>query len=266
MSVQKIFFGSNLKFLRERKGLSQETLAERLHMTRSKLSALESGQTKAPQPEDLLRISESFQISIDSLLKVNLSSLRALQLRELEAGNDVYITGSKIRVLAISVDRDNNENAEYVPVKAKAGYRGGLADPEFVASLPKFHIPTLPKHGTFRTFPISGDSMLIPDGSEVTGQYVENWQDMRPGTPCIAILNGVDDFVFKLVTLQKDGAFILQSLNPLYAPYTVSAGEVLELWKFHLLHTRELPGPVTELQELKQMFSELKQEIKSLKK
>jgi hypothetical protein len=95
---------------------------------------------------------------------------------------------------------------------------------------------------------------------------VENWQDMRPGTPCIAILNVVDDFVFKLVTLQKDGAFILQSLNPLYAPYTVAAGEVLELWKFHLLHTRELPGPVTELQELKQMFSELKQEIKSLKK
>ncbi|WP_225975053.1 helix-turn-helix domain-containing protein [Anseongella ginsenosidimutans] len=48
MTSQKIFFCSNLKFLRERKKISQEALAEKLHITRSKLNALENGQTKAP--------------------------------------------------------------------------------------------------------------------------------------------------------------------------------------------------------------------------
>lgn len=264
MNQQKIFFGSNLKFLRERKNMSQETLAQVLDMTRSKLYALESGQTKAPQPEDLIRISEYFKISVDSLLKVNLSKLLEVQLRELEAGNDVYMMGSKIRVLAISVDKDNNENVEYVPIKAKAGYRTGYTDPEYVASLPKFHIPSLPRHGTFRTFPISGDSMLIPDGSEVTGEYVENWQALKPDTPCVVILNGNNDFVFKKVSFQKDKKFLLSSLNELYAPYTVAADEVLELWKFKKLHLNELPEKPTDLQELKNMLLELKIEIKAL--
>lgn len=266
MNGQKIFFGSNLKFLRERKKLSQELLAEELGISRSKLAALESGQTKAPQPEDMISISEYFKISIDSLLKINLSKLLELQLRELEAGNDVFMMGSKIRVLAISVDRDKNENAEYVPVKAKAGYRSSFNDPEFVASLPKFNIPTLPKHGTFRTFPISGDSMLVPDGSEVTGEYIENWKEIKPGTPCIIILNGVNDFVFKQVTLQKDKTFLLRSLNKIYEPYTVAVSEVLQLWKFRILHIKELPEPPTEMQELKAMLQEVKVEVSRLKK
>jgi transcriptional regulator with XRE-family HTH domain len=264
--LPKIFFPENVKFLRGRKNLSQENLAQQLGITRVKLNAIESGKTINPPMEDLVKFSGFFKISIDSLLKVDISRLLELQLRELEAGNDVYMMGSKIRVLAISIDKNNKENAEYVPIQAKAGYRSGFTDPEFIASLPKFHIPTLPRQGTFRTFPVSGDSMLIPDGSEVTGEYVENWKDIKPDTPCIVILNGMDDFVFKLVTLQKNGVFLLKSLNKIYKPYTVEAGEVLELWKFKLLHIKELPEPPTEREELKAMLQELKIEITKLKK
>ena len=49
MNGQKIFFGPNVKFLRERRKLSQESLAETLELTRSKLNALENGQTKAQE-------------------------------------------------------------------------------------------------------------------------------------------------------------------------------------------------------------------------
>lgn len=262
----KIFFPENVKFLRNRKNVSQESLAQQMDMTRVKLNAIESGKTQNPALEDLVKFSEFFKISVDSLLKVDLSKLLKLQLRELEAGNDVYMMGSKLRVLAISVDKDNNENAEYVPVKAKAGYRSSCNDPEFVASLPKFNIPMLPKHGTFRTFPISGDSMMVPDGSEITGEYIENWKEIKPDTPCIVILNGVNDFVFKQVTLQKDNTFLLKSLNKIYKPYTVEAIEVLQLWKFRILHIKELPEPPTEMNELKSMLQELKIEIAKLKK
>jgi len=239
---QKIFFGTNLKFLRERKKISQEALAGQLGITRAKLAAIESGQTKAPQPEDYLNFSAFFRISVDTLLKVDLTTIGELKLRELEAGNDVYIKGGNLRVLAISVDKSNNENVEYVPVKAKAGYAsGGYSDPEYIAGLPKFSMPNLPRNGTFRIFPITGDSMLpIPDGSEVTGKFVEDWRTLKPDTPCIVILNGNQDFVFKLVTLAGD-LFRLRSLNPLYAPYEVPVSEVLEIWSFHSFISREMP-------------------------
>ncbi|MNR31246.1 hypothetical protein D3C85_1487450 [compost metagenome] len=76
--------------------------------------------------------------------------------------------GGNLRVLAITVDRDNKENTEHVPVKAQGGYRAGHNDPEFIVTLPKFNFPNLPKGGSYRMFPTSGDSMLpIPEGSDV---------------------------------------------------------------------------------------------------
>jgi transcriptional regulator with XRE-family HTH domain len=137
MNTQKVFFSANIKFLRERKKLSQEMMAESLGIGRSKLNALESGQTKAPQPEDLINCSNTFKISIDSLLKVELSKISELKLRELEAGTDIYLQGGNLRVLAITVDKDNKENMEYIPVKARAGYQAGYNDPEFLAALPR---------------------------------------------------------------------------------------------------------------------------------
>ncbi len=260
MKEQKIFFGINLKFLRERKKLSQERLSETLNISRAKLAALESGFTKAPQPVDYLNVSNYFKISIDSLLKVDLSKLGELKLRELQAGNDIYLKGGNIRVLAISVDKTNTEQTEYVPVKAKAGYSdGGYSDPEYIAELPKYKLPHIPAQGTFRIFPISGDSMLpIPDGADITGQFVADWTLLKPGTPAIVILKGQQDFVFKLMTFQEDGRVLLQSLNNAYAPYTVEADAVLEVWKFYAYTSKEMPEAVTDLGMVLQEIRELK--------
>jgi transcriptional regulator with XRE-family HTH domain len=263
MKTQKVFFYTNIKFLRERRKLSQEALAEQLSLTRSKLNALENGQTRAPQPEDYLRFSDYFRISVDSLLKIDLSKLSELKIRELEAGNDVYMTGSQLRVLAITVDKDNRENVEYVPVKAKAGYRSGYTDPEYLAALPRFSLPNLPDGHTYRMFPITGDSMLpIPEGSDVVGQYVEDWTSLRPGTPCILILKGDQDFVFKQVTVQPDGTLLLRSYNSLYEPYRVGAEEVLEVWKYQGYYSRELPSEESTMDQLLKLMTVVQREIR----
>lgn len=247
--------------------MSQEALAERLHLTRAKLAALEAGNTRAPQPEDYINFSQFFRVSVDSLLKVDLSKLGELKIRDLEAGNDVYIKGGNLRVLAISVDKNNNEHVEYVPVKAKAGYAsGGYSDPEYIAALPKFSMPNLPKHGTYRIFPITGDSMLpIPEGSDITGQYIEDWKSIKPDTPCIVILNGQQDFVFKLLTVNNDGTALLKSSNVLYAPYTVPLADILELWKFHSFTSRELPEAQTDISLVLREIRDLKTSVAKLK-
>nr|WP_067060018.1 S24 family peptidase [Mucilaginibacter sp. L294] len=263
MNEQKVFFPSNIKFLRERKKMSQESLANVLSFTRSKLAALESGATKAQQPEDLLLISAFFKVSVDSLLKVDLPKLGEFKLSQLLAGNDVYMTGSNIRVLAITVDKNNKENVEYVPVKAKAGYRNGYNDQQYISNLPKFTMPNLPERGSFRMFPISGDSMLpIPDGSDVIAEYVQDWKTIKAGTLCIFILKAEQDFVFKQVNVQENGQFLLTSLNSLYHPYTVNAEDVLEIWKYYKFQSATLPELPTDFQELKRLILEVQQDVK----
>ena len=260
--MQRIFFAGNIRFLRDRKKLSQEALAARLELTRAKLAAIEAGNTKSPQPEDYLNFSEFFKISIDTLLKIDLSKLGELKIRELEAGNDVYIRGGNLRVLAISVDRSDNENVEYVPVKAKAGYMAGYNDPEFIASLPKFSLPNLPAQGTFRIFPSTGDSMLpVPEGSEIIARYVADWTAIKPDTPCIVILKGQQDFVFKMATINADGTIVLKSLNSAYKPYSVSVDDVLEIWRFYAYTSREFPEAQPEMTTVLTAIRNLEEKI-----
>lgn len=261
---QKIFFGANLKFLRERKKLSQEALAQMLNISRAKLASLESGHTRTPQPEDYINVSNYFRISIDNLIKIDLRKLGELKVRELEAGNDIYIKGGNLRILAISVDSTNNEQTEYVPVKAKAGYAdGGYANPEYIAELPKYKLPHIPTRGTFRIFPISGDSMLpIPDGADITGQFVEDWSSIKPDTPAIVILKGNQDFVFKLISFLEHGQVLLKSLNPLFKPYTVSVEDIVEVWKFYAYTSKIMPEPSTDLQQLMWMIQDLRDELR----
>lgn len=260
--TQKIFFAGNIKFLRERKHMSQEALAAKLGLTRAKLAAIEAGNTKSPQPGDYLNFSDFFKISIDSLLKVELSKLGELKLRELEAGNDVYIRGGNLRVLAISVDAGNNENVEYIPVKAKAGYMAGYNDPEFIASLPKFSLPNLPKQGTFRIFPSTGDSMLpVPENSDIITQYVEDWTRLKPETACVVILKGQQDFVFKMVTVKPEGVLVLKSLNTLYEPYEVDASDVMEVWRFYAYTSREFPEAPAEMTTVLTSLKKLEEKI-----
>ena len=247
MNSQTIFFSANIRFLRERRKMNQQDLAEKLLLTRSKLNALENGHTKAPQPEDYVKFSDFFKISVDSLLRVNLSKLSELHIRQLEAGNDIYMTGSNTRILAITVNAENKENVEYVPIKAKAGYRAGYADPQYLASLPKFNIPNLPSGYTYRMFPTSGDSMLpIPEGSDILARYVQDWKNLKPATLCIVILIGDQDFVFKQVTIEEAG-ILLHSLNKLYEDYWVEFSEVLEIWEYYSFHSRHLPEAASDL-------------------
>ena len=83
MTCPKLFFNTNLRFLREHRRLSQAELAERLGLTRTKLQALESGKTVNPPLADLLQFSAYFRVSIDILLCTDLSRLGAYRLQQL---------------------------------------------------------------------------------------------------------------------------------------------------------------------------------------
>ncbi|RKE52410.1 XRE family transcriptional regulator [Sphingobacterium detergens] len=264
MTDAKVFFHSNLKLLRTRRKYSQGQQAELLGYTRAKYTAMENGKTENPPLVDLIKIAAFFKISVDDLVKSDLTRWSELELRKLETGGLEYVSGKKLRLLSITVNAENKENLEYVPVKAKAGYLAGHADPDFIAALPKFTLPNLPG-GTFRMFPISGDSMLpLPSGSEVICRYVEDWREIKPHTPCILILNDAQDFVFKFVTMEES-QFLLESLNPVFDPYTVDVSDVLEIWQFHSYQSRQMPEPPSDINQVGSVAREILADIRYIK-
>jgi len=260
-------FASNIKLLRKRRGRTQDDVAFALGMKRPTLSGYEN-EVAQPGIESLLAFSKYFGVSVDTMLKVDLSKLSLSELSQLERGYDVFITGSKIRVLTTTVDSDNNENIEVVNQKASAGYRVGFADPEYIKVLPTFHMPFLSKEKKYRTFQISGDSMLpIPDGSWVTGEFVQNWNLIRDGQPYI-ILTLDDGIMFKVVTnrIKPDAKLTMQSLNPMYEPYDIGIKDVREVWKFVHYISSAMPEPNLPREDLASSVAALKKDMEKLKR
>jgi len=261
-----MYFASNIKFLRKRRGRTQDDVAVALNLKRSTLSGYENGVAQ-PGIDVLVSFSRYFNLSIDTMLKISIPDLSESQLGELERGYDAYIKGSNLRVLATTVNSDNLENIELVPEKAKAGYATGYADPEFIGELPRFRLPFLSEKRKYRTFQLKGDSMLpIPEGSWVTGEFVQDWHEIISGKAYV-IFTLNDGIVFKVVenNLSNDGKLILYSLNPVYEPYEVHISEVKEIWKFVHFISSELPDPVLPEKQLFQAVAAMKNDLERIK-
>lgn len=251
-----MFLSENLKFLRKRRKLTQQELAETLNTKRSSINNYENG-TTVPPMNVLIGLSDLFHLSIDTLVRINLPGLRESQMYVIEHGSDVFVKGNEVRVLATTVDSQNKENIEIVSIKAKAGYTAGYFDPEFISALPNFQLPILTRDRKYRAFQISGDSMLpIRDKSWVVGEYVQDLNSIKDDHPYI-VLTLNEGIVFKLIKneLAEKGSLKMISTNPEYAPYDLSVNEIREIWKFVLYITDEIP----ESADNQQIFNKLEQ-------
>lgn len=259
-----MFFSSNIKFFRKRRGFTQEDVARSLGMKRSTLSGYENNIAQ-PGMEALISFSNLYKVAIDTLIRIDLAKLPESQIRQVERGYDVFLKGSNLRILASTVGPDNEENIELVSEKAKAGYSSGFADPEYISILPTFRLPFLSKQKKYRTFQINGDSMLpIPHGAYVTGVFIQDWTSIRDKDAYI-ILTADEGIVFKVVEnlIKREGKLILHSLNPLYEPYDLEVKNIREVWQFVNYISQEIPeNPNTENYYLAESVKKLREEVK----
>ncbi len=228
------FFSQNLRFLRSKmpEKTSQEKLAELINIKKPTLGSYESGRAE-PKYADLIQIADFFKVEVDELLKEDLSK------RLPGMGNK-----PKLRILATTVDSNNEENIEMVPVKALAGYTASYDDIEFIQELPTFQVPFLPSDKKYRVFPIKGESMLpLQPGSLVFAEYVEDWTSIKDGTICIVVTRE-DGVVLKQVInhLAERKVLILNSTNKTYDPYPILGSEIQEIWKFAGYFHNEFPN------------------------
>lgn len=260
-----MYFASNIKFLRKRRRRTQDEVATALQIKRSTLNNYENG-ISGPSMQALIALSDYFQVAVDTLLRVDLLKLRESQLYELEHGQDVFLRGSNIRVLATTVDKKNRENIELVSEKAKAGYLNGFADPEYISELPVFQLPFLSREKKYRTFQINGDSMLpIPDGAWVTGEFVQDWTTIKDGERYI-VLTLNEGVVFKQVKnrLTDEACLEMISTNTTYAPYLLAVSEIREVWKFVHYISNEIPQQ-SDSDQLNRQIEMIKADLSAIK-
>ena len=219
---------ANLKYLREKKKLTQGEVAELLGISRSTYSNYEK-EKHDPPSGILLKIAQYYSVSTDDLLTKDLGT----PLFHSTSDKLDNILSENIRILTITVAEDQKQNIEFVPAKAIAGYAEGMKVQSFVAELPRFHIPNLPE-GTYRGFEIQGESMPpIHEGFIVIGKFVEHVKELKNGKRYILVLRN-EGIVFKKVISEakiKD-KLILASDNTEFLPFIVDNKDVLEAWEF----------------------------------
>ena len=248
---------SNLKFLRKKSGLTQQQFADAMEIKRASVGAYEEDRAE-PKYELLKKIAEFYDLSMDELANDTIDE----KWKPTPKSN-----ASNLRVLSVTVDSDDRENIELVPVKASAGYMNGYGDPEYVKELPKFSLPMF-NQGTYRAFEIKGDSMLpLPSGSIVIGEYVENWHDIEPGQTYVVISKD-DGIVYKRIAFKykDDKGLKLVSDNKVYEPYWVAPNDILEVWKAKAYIATEFPEPTAEptIESLTAMMSQMQKTINAV--
>ena len=225
-------FSSNVKLLRTQKQQSQQDLADILEISRSKLNSYERG--VQPPFNTQIALADYFNVTLDGLVRHDLSKLSQYKLSQILKGSEADISGKRLRLLTVSVDEQNEENIEIVPMKAQAGYAGSHSDPEYIAALPKFKLPFLSKQKTHRCFQIKGDSMPpITEGSWVTASYVQDWNHIKNGESYVVVTKD-EGIMFKRIYnhIDEKQALTLVSTNSIYAPFDMDIAQILEIWKF----------------------------------
>ena len=249
---------SNIRFLRQLKGLSQEQLADELKVTRSRIGGYEEARNEPPI-DLLIRLSEYFHVAIDALVRGDLKKTNLDGLMKL----------GKNRILfPILLDNEGNDMVELIPLKASAGYTRGYADPDYIERLPKMQLPFLPT-GKHRAFPIKGDSMPpIKEGSFVVAKYLEKLDEIKMGQTFIIVTKD-DGLMYKRIMSynKKEGAYEMHSDNKLYQPFKIKAEDILEVWEYTCcINMNQYQSEELNLDSIMNMLRGLKVEIADIKK
>ncbi|WP_231121148.1 helix-turn-helix domain-containing protein [Epilithonimonas vandammei] len=100
-------FSDNIRFLRHKKSLSQQSIADNLGISRVRYAKYEDGRSEPPF-DVLLNISKYFSISIDLML--------TLDLRKYPLEDVIKLPDNRI-VLPILVDESGENKIEIIPIK-----------------------------------------------------------------------------------------------------------------------------------------------------
>ncbi len=137
------------------------------------------------------------------------------------------------RVLTVTVDKDGEENTEFVPVVAQAGYTRQHNEAIFMQQLRHYRIPGF-EHGTYRAFEVAGDSMepTLNHRDIVIGSAVDRWDLLTPGEVYVVVTS--ESVMLKRIReriTDMSGMVYLYSDNHNVKPYSLPVVDITQLWR-----------------------------------
>lgn len=240
--------------------LNNFSFSKRIGVTGTTVDSIVNGRPQSdgtrkktkPGYDVLTAIINEFEINPDYLFNKSTIMLKA------EAGQIQTYSGMP---QVIAVNETGDENVVYVPVQARAGYLNGYGDPEYIESLPSFHMPHL-TNGTYRCFEVKGNSMVRTffDGDLVFGKYVEDLRDIKDGRVYV-IVSKNEGVVLKRVInrVEERQKLILKSDNKdgNYPTYTIDAEDIEEMWYVTMYASKQMPEPVDIYDRLHDLESKI---------
>lgn len=225
-----------IKLVRKENNLSQTEFANKLGITQSVVSLIESGNSSV-SVETLSKMSQIFDLSCDWL---------------------IY---GKSRYARLSHTRD------FIPlvnIEVKAGYITNHIDPDYLENLELYKIPGFEK-GDYRIFEVEGDSMLptILPHDKIICSKAENIKEIVEGSLCVIV--ATRDIVVKRLyySHKKADSVILKSDNSNFKNLEVPLDEIHEVW---LVQAKITSSFASNSYEQTQRLDELEKELKAIKK
>jgi len=203
-SIKLNYLSKNIRFLRKSKQMSQEDVAELLHLQKSSISGYEKGIN--PKLDKLIQIADIFGVIVDDLLRTDL---------EKTSKNDRLQTGNIL-----------------VPIKAQAGYLTDFFTDE-TSNIQYLELPFFNTFGQKRTFQVEGRSMqpTFEGGDYVVCELVEAPTHVKDKHYYVFVSQD-DGVVLKSVFNDKKRKYYqLISDNPDYPPIIRHWEEIKEVWE-----------------------------------
>lgn len=250
------FLTLNIRHLRKLKEWTQQDAADQFEIKKSTYAAYEEGRAIPPYTT-ILKMAELYKLTIDILVSKDLTISSNL--------NDLIDVGGQRLLFPITIDKEDNEMIDVVPVKASAGYLSGYSDPTFIRALPKIQFPFKQVNGTGRLFQIKGDSMLpIPSESYIITEYIADKAEIKDGE-CYILVTLNDGIVYKRVKKHINKLELISD-NIEYEPYTIYLAEVKEIWLAKGFMSFELPDHTSPEENLANEIAQIKRDISLLKR
>jgi transcriptional regulator with XRE-family HTH domain len=247
---------SRIKQLRKMLELSQEAFAERLKISQSALSQIESAK-KQPSYEVYMNICQEFKVS-PNWLTLGIKPVFLKTIPQAAAGK-LKDAPDKPGVVCL------------VRQEAHADYLQNIDNEDYVTALQCYTLPGFEK-GVHRMFEIDGDSMepTLYHGELVIAQKVEKPETIGGGY--IYVLVTTSGIVVKRVFLYEDGysAYSLKSDNKKYSTYHIQKKDLVEAWEVrskitsNFLHSQK--EDVRRFSDIEERMARLEKQLAALTK
>lgn len=201
--------GKNIRYLRERKNLTQTELAEMVGTTVNAISTYERAK-HAPKLSTIRTIAEALDTTLAEIVS-----------RDIEEDDNRKKYGSIAEEQATAY---SPSNGNYIPLSQTQAYLKGQNH-----NLKSFYLPYI-SGNRYQIFDLASEMMhpTIAKGDRVLVEQIE-MSSIRGGTICVLITE-IDGLITKRVSVSGDMA-TLSSDNPSYEDYTIPISEIKEIWK-----------------------------------